>query len=228
MSEQPSSEFRKRIVRYAAVLTGVCVVSGGVLAALYDQTRHLIAANAAKTFQHELSMALGDATNPQKLGGDAGESPEEMIYVARTASGVRYVATGSAQGYQSRIVVLAAVDAEPEKPVEDNPLIYRVAVVSSAETPGLGERIKEVALDVSLWAVLAGRADTSKAAEARPWFQEQFSLRGKRLNDLVVVKSDKEGGIIAVTGATITSKAVTEAARQAVQHIIVRTRKLYK
>jgi Na+-translocating ferredoxin:NAD+ oxidoreductase RnfG subunit len=151
----------------------------------------------------------------------------EALFIGSTDGGARYVARGSEPGYQSEVVVLVAVDAEPRQPVAEDPVIYRMAVVSSEETPGLGENIKSVEKDVSLWAALT-RVFTGgglPAQEKRPWFQGQFS--GKRLSDLVVQKRADTEMIRPITGATITSKAATAAARQAAQRIIETTAALY-
>lgn len=144
--------------------------------------------------------------------------PEDAVFLARTAAGVRYAAFGSAQGYQSRIVVLAAVDAPNDGSIGEDPVIYRVAVVSSNETPGLGENIKKVATDVSLWAVLAHPKGSAPAGPPRYEFLGQFE--GKRLVELEIDKSGEKGGIVPVTGATISSRATVRAVRSAVQKII--------
>jgi len=150
--------------------------------------------------------------------------PEKALFIARRGNGVRYVATGSAKGYQSRIVVLAAVDASrPGRQVEEDPVIARVAVVSSGETPGLGENIKQVKAEVSLWAALAGKG---VAASRRPWFQEQFSK--KRLSELPSREKWDTKKLDRITGATITSLATANAVRAAVKRIIRMTAELYR
>jgi len=151
---------------------------------------------------------------------------ERAIFIGRLPDGVRYVAMGSQQGYQSRIIVLAAVDApEPEKPVGEDPLIHRVAVVSSAETPGLGENIKRVESETSLWAALAGRG-SGGAAPRRPGFQQQFS--NKHLSDLPGPEKWDTESLDRITGATITSLATANAVRAAVERIVTTTRRLYE
>jgi electron transport complex protein RnfG len=151
---------------------------------------------------------------------------EEKVYVHSTDGAVLYAATGVAQGYQSPIKVLVAVEADgPDTPLSDNPVIHRMAVVSSQETPGLGETINQVDKDVSVWAALAGRGGESPSDAKRPGFQDQFT--GKRLSDLVVEKTPGTDKIQALTGATITSKAATQAARNAVQTIISKTAEAY-
>ena len=85
----------------------------------------------------------------------------------------------------------------------------------------LGEKIRDVEKDVSIWGAIAGQ----KSTPGRPWFQEQFS--NKRLSDLVVEKRKDSEKIAALTGATITSEATTEAVRIAVKRIIERSAEVY-
>ncbi len=72
--------------------------------------------------------------------------------------------------------------------LDRNLTIERIKVVSHTETPGLGSKVED------------------------SWFGEQFS--GKSLQQL---KVDKDGGSIkAITGATISSRALTNAIKQAI------------
>jgi electron transport complex protein RnfG len=74
-------------------------------------------------------------------------------------------------------------------------VIQGMKILSQAETPGLGAKITEV-----------------KYGDKWPWFQHQFI--GKKGDNLQV---DKDGGEIkSVTGATISSRAVTKAVREGV------------
>jgi len=224
MSEEPQESTAKKIIAYAAVLVGVCLASGIGVSLLYVSNRDRIADNERKAFNDKLAVVLDDAQDPRPIGEVEDETAEDTVYVAGTHSCVRYATMSSAQGYQSKVVVLVSVDApRPEVPVDKDPVIYRLAVVSSGETPGLGENIHQVEADVSLWGAIAGQKGSG--GEKRPQFQAQFS--GKRLSDLVVEKKAGTDKIIPVTGATITSTAVTEAARAAVQRIVDRTEELY-
>ena len=54
----------------------------------------------------------------------------------------------------------------------DSATIHRVTIISSQETPGLGENVKLVQKDVSIWAKLAG---AGAGADKRPTFQVQFT-----------------------------------------------------
>jgi Na+-translocating ferredoxin:NAD+ oxidoreductase RnfG subunit len=227
MNQGSKATLRQKAIRFVIVLTAVSLTSGVALSGLYKASRTAIRANQAKSFESKLLEVLGDARNPKPVG-DYPENtpPEDMVYVAGTDNGVRYATIGSQRGYQSTISVLASVDApKPEMAAPEDPTIYAVAVVASEETPGLGENIKMVEPEVSLWGALLGGGKANGHPAKRPAFQEQFS--GKRLSELVVEKRPGRAGIVPITGATISSRATTEAARKAVERIIQRTRELY-
>ncbi len=224
MTKKPAGGLTASLLQYGAVLGAICLVSGACLSCMFAIARDRIEENEQKAFDETLDTVMGDAGDVRPLDADAASVPlQERIYVGTISGGRRYAARGSAQGYQSEIVVLVAVDGfEDGRYVGQDPVIYRVAVVSSAETPGLGANINKAPVDVTLWAAI-GRAaaggndaDKDKAAPV-PVFQAKFSH--KKLSDLVVDKTG-EGGIEPLTGATISSRAVTLAVRQAVEHIV--------
>ena len=70
-------------------------------------------------------------------------------------------------------------------------VITGIKVASQQETPGLGTRIEEL-----------------RRGEKEPWFQSQF--RGKGAEAAIkLVRGGGPDGIEAITGATISSRAVT-------------------
>ncbi|HDQ46109.1 MAG TPA: FMN-binding protein [bacterium] len=88
------------------------------------------------------------------------------------------------RGYSSDIRTLVGLDTAG--------VILSVKILFQQETPGLGTRIEE-----------------TRRGESEPWFQNQF--RGKSIEE---IRLDKDGGPIqGITGATITSKAVTDGVR---------------
>ena len=76
--------------------------------------------------------------------------------------------------------------------IDLNGVITGVEVIEHSETPGLGAKIEEI-----------------KPGEKSPWFLKQFV--GKPASEIEVNKN-----IDAITGATVSSKAVTEAVNKAV------------
>jgi hypothetical protein len=71
----------------------------------------------------------------------------------------------------------------------------------------------EVASQNTLWDVMGGSAVDETGM--KPWFQTQFKGRGAER--LVVVKNQTEDGILAITGATISSQAVTGSVRRGLE-----------
>jgi len=85
--------------------------------------------------------------------------------------------------------------------VDSNGTIQGVAILEHSETPGLGAKINEI-----------------KSGESEPWFLKQF--KGKNARDIAVKKD-----IDAITGATISSKAVTDAVRKTVDDLLSKLKK---
>mgnify|MGYP001615371230 FL=1 len=79
--------------------------------------------------------------------------------------------------------------------------IQGVAILEHSETPGLGAKINEIRRD-----------------ESEPWFLKQFKGKNARA---IAVKRD----IDAITGATISSKAVTDAIRKTVDDLLNKLKK---
>lgn len=212
---------RRKLIGAVLVLGLICLGSGAGVGTLYFLLRDDIEQKQAEVFSDSLGRVVEGDPGGEVVGDyPEGTPDEEKVHVSRTSSGVIYAAMGSEQGYSSLIKVLASVRVpEPNTPVPDDPVIEAITVVSSQETPGLGENIKAVERTVSVWGALAGQ----KGEESRPAFQKQFDDR--RLTDLG--QGDDLGNIDAVTGATISSLAATKAVRKAVRKIIERTAEVY-
>jgi electron transport complex protein RnfG len=131
----------------------------------------------------------------------------QFVYHTAYASEARdvvrgYTFTAYGKGYSSTIETIVGM-------VPDGS-ISGIKIVDQKETPGLGAKVQEVASQNTLWAVIGGNAVDETGT--LPWFQEQYKFL--RAADLVVVKSAGEDGILAITGATISSDAVTESVRR--------------
>jgi len=72
-------------------------------------------------------------------------------------------------------------------------VVQKIEILSHGETPGLGDEIE------------------------KNWFKDQF--RGKKLDQMEVVKGETEDKIQAITGATISTRAITYGVRDAVEHM---------
>lgn len=104
---------------------------------------------------------------------------------------IGYAFIGSGKGYSSTLRIMIGIDIECN--------IKGIKILSQQETPGLGARVDSVAVGETLWDVLRGKKIVTK----EPWFQAQF--RDKKLDE-----------VQAITGATITSDAVVEIVKEAI------------
>ena len=71
--------------------------------------------------------------------------------------------------------------------------------------------------DPALAAALSAAALEELRRERTPWFQFQFV--GKEYEDIVLVRGETEENIQGITGATISSKAVVEAVKKAIEDL---------
>jgi electron transport complex protein RnfG len=174
-------------LRLIVVLTVTAVLSGVVLAVLNIFTAPRIEMNADKTLSDAIGYVL-----PDKQTCNVKVIDNVTFYIGKDAKGqvvgIAFVAEGD--GFQSRIRILVGMDPTLTK-------IIKIKVLSQAETPGLGTKIEN---------------DPTNKTDAL-WFHKQyFDL--PVTNPISVVKgkaADKsQSQIQAITGATISSKAVTD------------------
>jgi len=212
-------------VKYPLVITFICLVAATGLALTYAVTRDRIATAEKSELVEALDIVLpaekkSVEERPIKGVTSAQPADEEKLYVARekadkTGKVLGYAAIGTAQGYSSRIHVMVGVE-----PDVSTVRIIAIRILKQQETPGLGERSKEVPATKSIWEAIddafRGNGDGGEKREAP--FQKQF--RGKTVDKLVLVKEpNSKENISQITGATITSRAVVTAVKQAIEII---------
>ncbi len=192
-------------IRFPFVLVIVAGVSAAVLAGLYTVTLP-----AKERIQAEITTAARSVVMPQAATFEPKEAEVDgkrfSYSIAKSDAGelLGYIANGEADGYSSRIRVMVGTTPELE--------IGAIKVLYQKETPGLGDKVEEVLSKKTWWTVITGTSpDESKV---RPWFQVQFD--GQK----PPIKLKSHGGAIdAITGATISSKAVCAAVNQAVDRL---------
>lgn len=195
----------KNWVRNTLVLGLVCLGSAIGVGGTYLLTIPRIRARDAAREKAALKKVMPGSTDVKLVEGTEG------VFAGYDGSRlVGYAAIGTAQGYSSRLRV--AVGA---RPCEDGKLeVLAIKVIYQQETPGLGARVEEVKSDRTIWTVLFGHEKTS-SEPLEPWFQEQF--KHKKQDQIKLKKTG--GSIDAITGATITSRAVIKAVQQALGRI---------
>ena len=207
----------KRIT-YPIIITLICLVAAAGLALTFAKTKDRIAESQQAELLEGLDAVLpaGKASIDERpLKGVAAAKPkdDEKLYIARDADGAALAtaAIGEAQGYSSKVRVLVGLTPEGE--------IIAIRILSQQETPGLGERTKEVPPTKTLWQAIAGIfTGGAEEPEREPPFQEQF--RGKTSEQLELTKDARDTeNILQLTGATITSQAVVDAVKNAIATI---------
>ena len=183
--------------RLVATLSFAGLLSGLIIVLVYEATLPTIAAYKAKVLQEAVFRVLPGTTRLQRLVYRDGrlkaveriEKDEESIFGGYDADGnlVGYAIPGSGPGFQDIIRLLYGYLPEQRK-------VIGMEILESRETPGLGDKIYKDAEFV------ASFEDLSSDPEI-----------------LAVKKGSKAAAneIDAITGATISSKAVVRIINQA-------------
>ncbi len=176
----------KEILRPTAILFVICVVVSAALAGTNLLTEKKIAEQAAAKAEESRKLVLPGAESFEEVELPADWEGSPVYVGAADGTTVGYVLETTAKGYGGDIKVMTGFSAEGD--------ITGVEILSHSETPGLG------------------------ANAVKEEFREQFKMEKPVLyGPLEVVKyqEPEPGQIEAMTGATITSKAVTAAVEQA-------------
>jgi electron transport complex protein RnfG len=131
--------------------------------------------------------------------------PDADSFRIKTIDGIEYFEaykTGTLAGYCLKVIGMGYGGyIRMLVGINTDGIIHGVRVLEHQETPGLGSQINEV-----------------RPGDKTPWFLQQFS--GK---DAKIVEIHKD--IDAITGATISSKAVTDAIRKSAGEFLDKMRK---
>lgn len=205
----------RSFARLVGTLAAIAFVASLGLSAVYNATHELAEEYKRREEEQARIEALGCAPGAYfvETTTDSIVSNRPFTYYTAYASegsdeviGYAFVAYG--KGYSSTIETIVGVGQDGR--------ICGIKITSQKETPGLGAKVEEIASKNTLWAVLSGNA--ADETGLRPWFQTQFD--GRTVEGLRVVKSASEDGILAITGATISSNAVTSSVREGLRMLL--------
>ena len=184
-----------KILKNTLILTAITVISGLLLGAVYGITKEPIAAAQENTRQEAYRAVLTDASefadyaefdaeSAAALLADSGYASDEITAVVEGVDG-----SGETVGYVVNVMSHEAYDGDLELSVgiASDGTVKGVEMLSISETAGLG----------------------MKADEAE--FKDQF--KDKQVEKFSYTKNGEEGDdkIDAISGATITTNAVTNA-----------------
>jgi electron transport complex protein RnfG len=177
------------MLKLGTILLSVCLLAAGVLSLVNSQTKPVIEANNAA----KQSLALIEVLPQAKAGVIVPVMKDGVIthyrgYAdAETTRLVGYAVAVGGVGYSS--VVRSIVGVGLDGKIENVKIMEPIT-----ETPGLGDKVL---------------AEGSYGGKRQRWFMQ---LVGRQAPELVV---NKDGGPIdAVTGATISSRAVVNSLRR--------------
>lgn len=181
----------KVMLKEAAILFAITLISGLMLGFVYELTKEPIRLQQEKAVQEACAAVFSDAAEFVEIS----YVPDEALAAELAAEGVRLgsvfeakdaentllgyvIETASTEGYGGNIVLYTGVSL--------NGTLNDISILEISETPGLGMRADEVLTP---------------------------QLHQKRVSEFTYTKSGSktESEIDAISGATITTKAVTNA-----------------
>ncbi|OGB67641.1 MAG: hypothetical protein A2Y94_09175 [Caldithrix sp. RBG_13_44_9] len=197
----------KNILRLSIVMTIVSLLSAFLLAELYSITKPKIEIQKMAKTMEALKMVQPDArvlvpvTQKIPVKDGAGNilfDREVIIYYQAFANEdssqlLGFAFKSEGNGYSSVIETMVGIDTSGQ--------IGRIKILSQKETPGLGTL-----------------SEDSEPFTGKKWSTKQFE--GKTSKQL---KVDKDGGqIVSITGATITSRAITNSIKSKLETLLPR------
>lgn len=176
------------IFKLAGILALLTVIAAGALSAVNGVTKPVIEAYMkTKQAQARQQVLPEAAQGVYALRDPESDAPYYVGYAQPDSTHpVGYVLLAYGKGYSSTIQMVVGVDLKGT--------LMGISVISQQETPGLGAKIEEI-----------------RYGESDAWFQRQF--RGKQASNIALKKYG--GEIDALTGATISSRAVAEGIKAA-------------
>ena len=140
---------------------------------------------------------------------------------------VGYAFKGSNRGYSSDIKYIIGIDT--------NGVIMGLSIISQVETPGLGTRLEETISKKYIWNGLF-----AKKVKETPWFWDQFkgisieknitidkSNEWHRMTEPERKRLHNENAISGLTGATISTKAVSEGIKKTAGAYFYKCKEIY-
>ena len=202
-------------MRLSAVLTLVTLVSGLAIAFTWERTKSGIEEQERTAEKSALESVFPDGVEIKKMEG-APPLPLRYWIALRDSMIAGYAFQDSSRGFEKDIKIVVGVAPDGT--------VLGMNILSQSETPGLGSRTQEVASKKYLWNAFAGNKE-----EAGAWFTMQFAGLNV-LKDISIVKSaewhllgsDKrreltsDNAVTAITGATISTRAVVRAVSKSV------------
>ncbi|HJD42308.1 MAG TPA: RnfABCDGE type electron transport complex subunit G [Candidatus Mediterraneibacter quadrami] len=182
------------IVKNTLILTAITVVSGLLLGVVYDITKEPIAQAQENTKQEAYRTVLSDASEFETVEFDADAAASLLSENGYTSDVITEIAEGMDAGGATVGYVISVQSSE----AYDGSLSLSVGIASDGTVKGIEM------LEISETAGLGMKADEAE-------FKDQF--KDKNVQKFTYTKTGEDGDdkIDAISGATITTNAVTNA-----------------
>ena len=183
-----------KIVKNTLILTAITVVSGLLLGVVYDITKEPIAQAQANTKQEAYRAVLSDASSFEAVDFDADSASSLLSENGYTSDEITGVVEGTDDSGETVGYVISVQSGE----AYDGTLELSVGIATDGTVKGVEM------LDISETAGLGMKADEAE-------FKDQF--KDKIVEKFTYTKTGEDGDdmIDAISGATITTNAVTNA-----------------
>ena len=188
----------KNIIKNTLVLTAMTVESGLLLGVVYNVTKEPIAQAQENTKQEAYRAVLADASSFETLDFDAESTLSLLTENGYTSDTITEVAEGNDNSGETIGYVISVQSSE----AYDGTLDLSVGIATDGTVKGVEM------LSISETAGLGMKADEAE-------FKDQY--KDKNVENFTVTKTGEDGDnmIDAISGATITSNAVTNAVNSA-------------
>lgn len=199
------------VLKLTVVLLIVSAAAGFAIALTNEQTAEKIKLQKILAEEHALQVVFPEGVTITKKK----EGTDQSHWVAeKNGTLVGYALKGAGRGFSSDIKFIVGIDPAGT--------ILGLTILSQTETPGLGTRVQEIVSKSYIWNGLF-----KKKKKDTPWFTRQFA--GITVtNDIGIEKTSewhtlsdekksallKENKISAITGATISTYAVSSGVKK--------------
>lgn len=181
----------REIFKLGMTLMLYSLTVGAALAFVNQKTAPVIEENRARAEAEARAEVLPDMRGGYELRTASDGFEYWVGYTDAEQTGIGgYIVIAHGKGYSSTIQTMVGIDPSFA--------ITGMTVLFQQETPGLGARVEEIA-----------RNDTE------PWFPAQF--RGLTIDELALTQ--KGGAIDSITGATISTEAITSSVKEQIEHL---------
>ena len=193
----------KETIKFILTLAIVTFISASLLSYVYIKVKGKIELQKKAKVENAIKFVFNDVAKKEEVNKN---NVHYWKCFDKNNNLLGYAVLCKKNGFSSTIQIIAGVKKDGT--------ITKIQVISQQETPGLGAQMGAIRSNKYIWDFITGKK-RSKLAPI-PYFQQQFF--GKNYENLVVVKHkpDKDNEIQALTGATISSRAVTNGIKEGI------------